>query len=208
MLVVAFQHTLRLAPMPAVRRPRSESPLRYPADARLIRQTVALTGLSPEALARKLGISVSRLEKHRAGTLKLATRARQTLSEIVARARRQGSARTRVRASPSLEGIRCGDSESELEKLADQSVDMILSDIPYGIGLSDWDVLHDNQNSAYLGDSAGQRRAGAVFARRRKPINGWSRADRNIPREYYEWCSGWAPQWLRVLKPGGRVKWR
>jgi site-specific DNA-methyltransferase (adenine-specific) len=80
---------------------------------------------------------------------------------------------------------------------------MILSDIPYGIGLEDWDVLHDNKNSAYLGKSAAQQRAGAVFKKRRKPINGWSSADRTIPREYYEWCGSWASEWLRVLKPGG-----
>jgi site-specific DNA-methyltransferase (adenine-specific) len=42
-----------------------------------------------------------------------------------------------------------------------------------------------------------------VFRRRGKPINGWSEADGNIPREYYDWCSRWAREWLRVLKPGG-----
>ena len=81
-------------------------------------------------------------------------------------------------------------------------MDLILSDIPYGIGLGDWDVLHDNRNSAYLGASPAQARAGAVFKTRGKPLNGWSEADRRIPHEYYEWCSSWAPEWLRVLKPG------
>ena len=36
-------------------------------------------------------------------------------------------------------------------------------------------------------------------------MNGWSDADRAIPRQYYEWCSTWAEQWLRVVKPGGSV---
>jgi site-specific DNA-methyltransferase (adenine-specific) len=64
-------------------------------------------------------------------------------------------------------------------------------------------VLHDNTNSALLGTSPAQVRAGAVFKHRGKPINGWSQADRQIPRQYYDWCSQWAGDWLRVLKPGG-----
>jgi len=90
-----------------------------------------------------------------------------------------------------------------LAKVPDCSIDMILSDIPYGIGAADWDVLHANKNSGYMGTSPGQERAGAVFKRRGKPINGWSEADRAIPREYYEWCASWANEWFRVLKPGG-----
>lgn len=83
------------------------------------------------------------------------------------------------------------------------SAHLILSDIPYGIGAEDWDVLHDNTNSAYLGTSPAQIRAGKVFKSRGKPINGWSEADRLIPKQYYDWCSTWASDWLRVLKPGG-----
>jgi site-specific DNA-methyltransferase (adenine-specific) len=56
---------------------------------------------------------------------------------------------------------------------------------------------------AYLGSSPAQRKAGAVFKKRGKPINGWSEADREIPKQYYDWCSTWAGDWLRVLKPGG-----
>ncbi len=82
-------------------------------------------------------------------------------------------------------------------------VHLILSDIPYGIGKEDWDVLHDNTNSAYMGTSPAQLKAGAVFKKRGKPINGWSEADREIPKQYYDWCSQWAKEWLRVLKPGG-----
>lgn len=92
-----------------------------------------------------------------------------------------------------------------LQRVNDNSVHLILSDIPYGIGAADWDVLHENKNSAYMGASPAQEKAGAVFKKRGKPINGWSEADRAIPREYYEWCSKWAPDWLRVLKPGGSV---
>ncbi|AEU34388.1 DNA-methyltransferase [Granulicella mallensis] len=96
-----------------------------------------------------------------------------------------------------------GDSVSLLKGVHDSSIDLILSDIPYGIGADDWDVLHDNTNSAYLGSSPAQDKAGAIFKKRGKPLNGWSEADRAIPKQYYDWCLTWAPDWLRVLKPGG-----
>jgi site-specific DNA-methyltransferase (adenine-specific) len=102
-----------------------------------------------------------------------------------------------------LDTIVVGDSAKELQSLPASSVHLILSDIPYGIGAEDWDVLHDNTNSAFLGSSPAQEKAGAIFRKRGKPINGWSEADRAIPRQYYEWCSGWAPEWLRALMPGG-----
>jgi site-specific DNA-methyltransferase (adenine-specific) len=102
-------------------------------------------------------------------------------------------------------GIVLGDAVLELAKLPDASVHLIASDIPYGIGADEWDVLHENANSAFLGRSPAQAKAGAIFKRRGKPINGWSEADRAIPRQYYDWCSTWAPQWYRVLKPGANV---
>jgi site-specific DNA-methyltransferase (adenine-specific) len=96
-----------------------------------------------------------------------------------------------------------GNSIAVLPSLPDEAVHLILSDIPYGIGYEDWDVLHENTNSALRGSSPAQIKAGAVFKTRGKPINGWSEADRLIPLQYYEWCAEWASQWLRVLKPGG-----
>ncbi len=84
-----------------------------------------------------------------------------------------------------------------------ESVHLILSDIPYGIGVEEWDVLHTNTNSAFLGTSPAQEKAGAIFKKRGKPLNGWSEADRHIPIQYYEWCLTWVKDWLRVLKPGG-----
>ncbi len=89
-----------------------------------------------------------------------------------------------------------------LKDIDSDSIHLILSDIPYGIGAEEWDVLHDNSNSAYLGSSPGQERAGAVFKKRGKPLNGWSEADRQIPIQYYDWCASWAKDWYRVLKPG------
>lgn len=90
-----------------------------------------------------------------------------------------------------------------VKNIESDSIHLILSDIPYGIGADDWDVLHDNTNSAFLGSSPAQEKAGAIFKKRGKPLNGWSEADRQIPKQYYEWCLTWAGDWLRVLKPGG-----
>jgi len=95
-----------------------------------------------------------------------------------------------------------GDSISLIKKVTSQSAHLILSDIPYGIGAEDWDVLHKNSNNAYLGSSPAQKTAGAIFKKRGKPINGWSDADRKIPLEYQQWCEEWASEWFRVLKPG------
>lgn len=97
------------------------------------------------------------------------------------------------------------DSIAEIHKMPSNFAHLILSDIPYGIGADDWDVLHENTNSAYLGTSPAQISAGAIFKKRGKPINGWSEADRAISKQYYEWCAKWAHEWLRVVKPGGSV---
>ena len=104
---------------------------------------------------------------------------------------------------PQINSVIQGDGIAGISQIADQSIHLILSDIPYGIGADDWDVLHSNTNSALLGSSPAQERAGAVFKRRGKPLNGWSEADRKIPLEYQEWCASFASEWLRVLKPGG-----
>ncbi len=96
-----------------------------------------------------------------------------------------------------------GNSIELLKELETSFVHAIISDIPYGIGCDDWDVLHLNQNTAYGGASSAQLAAGGLFRRRGKPLNGWSEADKKIPREYQEWCATWASEWFRVLKPGG-----
>lgn len=89
-----------------------------------------------------------------------------------------------------------------MQLMPEQSVHLILSDIPYGIGIAEWDVLHNNTNSAFLGNSPAQRKT-KIFQKRGKPLNGWSIADRTIPSQYYEWCKTWTPLWFKILKPGG-----
>jgi len=101
-----------------------------------------------------------------------------------------------------LNKIHLGDSVQLIKEIDPDSIHMILSDIPYGIGFDDWDVLHDNTNSAYLGTSPAQEKAGAIFKKRGKPLNGWSEADKEIPKQYYDWCCSWVDDWYRVLKPG------
>ena len=98
-----------------------------------------------------------------------------------------------------------GDSVELIKKIKDDSIHLILSDIPYGISYDEWDILHNNTNSALLGSSDAQKKAGGVFKTRGKPLNGWSEADKNIPKEYEEWCKKWAAEWLRVLMPGASV---
>ena len=53
------------------------------------------------------------------------------------------------------------------------------------------------QSPAQVGKSA--------FKRRGKPINGWSRADRNIGREYQQWCQRWAKMVLPKMKNGASL---
>jgi len=100
-----------------------------------------------------------------------------------------------------LNTITHGDCIQLLKRLDSDSLDLALSDIPYGISLDDWDVLHGNTNSALLGSSPAQS-GKAGFKRRGKPINGWSQADRNIGKEYHDWCSNWSGELYRALKPG------
>lgn len=100
-----------------------------------------------------------------------------------------------------MNNIICGDSIEKINGIEESSIHLILSDIPYGISAEDWDVLHNNTNSALLGSSPAQKKS-PLFKKRGKPLNGWSEADKKIPIEYYNWCSSWATEWLRVLKPG------
>ncbi|MCL1996211.1 MAG: site-specific DNA-methyltransferase [Defluviitaleaceae bacterium] len=101
-----------------------------------------------------------------------------------------------------IDSIICGNSTEILKTIPNEYAHAIISDIPYGINHDEWDVLHNNTNSALGGSSVAQTMGGALFKRRGKPLNGWSAADKKIPLEYQEWCETWAGEWLRVLKPG------
>lgn len=101
-----------------------------------------------------------------------------------------------------LDTIVCDDSIELIRTYPSDCAHAIISDIPYGICYDEWDVLHDNTNSALGGSTIAQENRGSLFKRRGKPLNGWSNADKKIPLEYQEWCLSWASEWVRVLKPG------
>lgn len=103
-----------------------------------------------------------------------------------------------------LNQITLADSLSSIPKLSNNSIDLFLSDIPYGISLDDWDVLHNNTNSALLGKSPAQE-GKTAFKRRGKPINGWAQSDRNIGLEYQEWCKDWATKVYPKMKDGSSL---
>lgn len=101
-----------------------------------------------------------------------------------------------------LNNIYNGNSIDLIKKINTEEVHLILSDIPYGISFADWDILHQNTNTALGGASPAQKKSGNIFKTRGKPLNGWSDADKKIPLEYQQWVESWAKQWFRVLKPG------
>ncbi|MDE2819286.1 MAG: site-specific DNA-methyltransferase [Chloroflexota bacterium] len=103
-----------------------------------------------------------------------------------------------------LNNIVAGDALELIPQLEEDSIHCCISDIPYGIGLDDWDVLHSNTNSALLGQSPAQQ-GKSGFKRRGKPIRGWSAADRSIPREYQEWCFQWGSLLYPKLKDGASL---
>ncbi len=91
-----------------------------------------------------------------------------------------------------------------IPQIEDNSIDCFVSDIPYGINLDEWDVLHNNTNSALLGQSPAQVGKNA-FKRRGKPIRGWSSSDRNIPKEYQDWCYEWGQLLYPKMKNGSSL---
>lgn len=103
-----------------------------------------------------------------------------------------------------LNKVTQGDTISLLTNIPSNSVHLCLSDIPYGINLDGWDVLHNNTNSALLGSSPAQENKSA-FKRRGKPINGWNNDDRSSNDEYSEWVYSWAISLYDVMKEGAPV---
>jgi len=103
-----------------------------------------------------------------------------------------------------LNKITIGDCVDLIPLLDDNSIHCVISDIPYGINLDEWDVLHQNTNSALLGQSPAQV-GKSGFKRRGKPIRGWSAADREIPKEYQDWCYQWASALYPKVKDAGSL---
>ena len=100
--------------------------------------------------------------------------------------------------------ITVGDAATLIASLPNDSIHCCISDIPYGISHDDWDVLHNNTNTALLGQSPAQK-GKSGFKRRGKPIRGWSEADRRIPKEYQDWCYRWSSVLYPKMKEGASV---
>lgn len=93
-----------------------------------------------------------------------------------------------------------GDCLERMKEIPDGSVDVVISDIPYGIDFSTWDVTHNNMNNALLGASPAQSK-NKVFKSRGKPLNGWSAADKNRNNEHGNWCKSFLNEVFRITKP-------
>ncbi|MGM0970593.1 MAG: DNA-methyltransferase [Bacillota bacterium] len=103
-----------------------------------------------------------------------------------------------------LNKVTLGNAVELLAQIPSDSVHLCLSDIPYGINLDDWDILHGNTNSALLGASPAQANK-TGFKRRGKPINGWNNSDRSSNYEYEEWVYSWALNLFDVMKEGAPI---
>ena len=93
-----------------------------------------------------------------------------------------------------------GDCLERMKEIPDASVDVCISDIPYGIDFDTWDITHANSNSALLGQSP-KNVESKLFKSRGKPLNGWSQDDKFRTKQFQEWCSTWLGEVYRVLKP-------
>ena len=90
-----------------------------------------------------------------------------------------------------------------LKEIPKEFIDIVLSDIPFGINYDEWDVIHKNTNSALLGSSPAQQKS--TFKSRGKPINGWNEADKKISYEYQEWCKQWSKELFRITKEASPI---
>lgn len=97
----------------------------------------------------------------------------------------------------------CGDCLTELKSIEDNSVDIVLSDIPYGIDYSEWDVFHNNTNSAFL--KFDKSMENTSFKHRGKPINGWNADDKKRSLEYQLWCEKWMAELFRITKEASPI---
>lgn len=136
------------------------------------------------------------LDKEKLEALKLK---KEKLSKKAEEILKEGMGRMSI--SEFTDKIIHGDCMEYLPKIPLESIDVFISDIPYGINLDEWDVLHNNTNSALLGASPAQQ-GKSGFKKRGKPINGWNKEDRNINKEYENWVFKWAQQIFPIMKEG------
>jgi site-specific DNA-methyltransferase (adenine-specific) len=85
-----------------------------------------------------------------------------------------------------------------MKELADNSIDTILTDPPYGLQFmgKDWDKLWRNKNSA---DKAYQDKNKGKLTSRQRNLPDYSSTDQVVMQQ---WHYEWAKECLRVAKPG------
>lgn len=93
-----------------------------------------------------------------------------------------------------------GDCVKRMKNMSSESVDCVITDAPYGIDFSEWDVLHNNNNSALLGKSPANE-GSSVFKSRGKPLNGWSEEDKYKSKQIQQWVEKWMVELFRITKP-------
>jgi site-specific DNA-methyltransferase (adenine-specific) len=95
------------------------------------------------------------------------------------------------------------DCNNILKTIQSESIDIVMSDIPYGINYDEWDVFHNNTNSAFMGTHESMKNTS--FQKRGKPINGWNEDDKKQSLEYQLWCETWMKELFRVTKQASPI---
>jgi site-specific DNA-methyltransferase (adenine-specific) len=106
----------------------------------------------------------------------------------------------------------CGDLFDLLPTLADNSVDAVVTDPPYGIGFMgrEWDTFKPGVEQARIVKSTQAESSNPnLKGRKRAPASSPSAVeyDRSLQgqRAFQDWTATWAAEVLRVLKPGGHI---
>jgi len=104
--------------------------------------------------------------------------------------------------------IICGENLKVMAEFKDNSVDAIVTDIPYGIGFmgKEWDTF---KNTTEKANKAGYENRQTKTEIRKSPLKGYASKsahaglyDLTRNAEYQEWCRIWSTEALRIAKPG------
>ncbi|ASR84910.1 DNA methylase [Mycobacterium phage StevieRay] len=95
-----------------------------------------------------------------------------------------------------------GDCRDVLAELADASVDAVVTDPPYGLEFmgKDWDAPWRTGNGFRRSQNPSDTGRDNVFGRQSK-----RGPEYFAGAEFQQWCTQWATECLRVLKPGGHM---
>ncbi len=98
-----------------------------------------------------------------------------------------------------------GDCIEKLKELPDNSVDSVVTDPPYGIGFmgKEWDNFKPETINA--GMNKEKRKKSEIASTRISNIAGTYDLSKTGMTGFQKWCTEWAIECLRVLKPGGHI---